>query len=411
MLTNVEQIRDLNLEKESLNARKEAIKKKALEHRNAVTDAEIEASKQEVLDLNNQIQDIDKRIQKLQKEDNIVNMEFQRTIDTQRLERATAFAQAQREAISADEVRSVLLATGGIAKPEKLSGINDGFPNKITIVDLVTVEDATGCGSYKEVYQKSIQEASEKTDGVAQDGSDPKWGSVTITPTLLATTSYVSRELAKQTPLNYYDRVVSGALSALKVKLADWILNGYSTKFKGMKNTKNDDDVPADMFTTYEVNTNKVDASFLRDLVLNYGGDANAYGGTGWLLLNKKDLIALGDVRGTNEKKALYEITPDPNNPNIGTIKEGGFIVNYCLCPSLTSLTASTVPTDTKKIQTMIYGVTKNFKLSLFGNYEIRTSEEYKFAEGLITVLGEVMVGGAITIPDGFSVVTLKKAA
>jgi hypothetical protein len=57
----------------------------------------------------------------------------------------------------------------------------------------------------------------------------------------------------------------------------------------------------------------------------------------------------------------------------------------------------------------MIVGDARNYKLGLFGNYEITVSEDYKFAEGLLAVRGEVTVGGNVTKCNGFVVV--KKVA
>ena len=61
----------------------------------------------------------------------------------------------------------------------------------------------------------------------------------------------------------------------------------------------------------------------------------------------------------------------------------------------------------TTAIQTMIYGSPKNFELALFGDYTIEVSRDYKFAEGLISVLGSVTAGGNVIVPNGFIVVTI----
>ena len=121
-------------------------------------------------------------------------------------------------------------------------------------------------------------------------------------------------------------------------------------------------------------------------------------------------MIAFGDVRGTNEKKAVYEITPDAQNPNIGTIKDGGLTVHYCIVPSLSAL-SGTAQSSAADVQTMIYGSPKNYELALFGDYSVEVSKDYKFAEGLLTVLGSVTTGGAIVVDKGFIVVTIPKSA
>ena len=124
-------------------------------------------------------------------------------------------------------------------------------------------------------------------------------------------------------------------------------------------------------------------------LVLAYGGDEFS-GGQGVLFLNKTDLISLGDVRGTNEKKAVYEIIPDAN-PNTGIIKDGGMAVRYCICSALTAC-SGTEQSSSAAQRTMFYGDPKNFELDLFSNYEVRVSEDFAFTSLMDTIVGDVEV-------------------
>ena len=74
-------------------------------------------------------------------------------------------------------------------------------------------------------------------------------------------------------------------------------------------------------------------------IVDEYGGDDNLFGGEGVVLfLNKKDLIAFGDVRSSTTLQPVYEIIPDGNNPNTGVIKDGGLSVKYCINANCTAL-------------------------------------------------------------------------
>ena len=127
------------------------------------------------------------------------------------------------------------------------------------------------------------------------------------------------------------------------------------------------------------------------------------------MYLNKQDLIAFGDVRGTSNKNAVYEITPNPVNPNIGTIKDGGLTVQYCLVPTLTAHNGTAQTTS--PVQTMIYGSPLNFEEAIFGDFGVRVSDEYKFAEGLLTVMGEIMADGAVAVDKGFVVITIPKTS
>jgi len=408
----IEALRNLNLDIEQLKLRKDEIKKKALEHRDTVTSAQADEAIAEVKGINAKIAELEQQRSEIQNknqgeerkmDDYLVNNEKRDAL-------IASFKNEKRVSIPASEVRSVLVASAGIAKPTKVNGIGDPFNTQVSILDQVQVIDMTGAGAFKESFLRTHSAATAKTDGTAQDESAPTFGTVTIAPAEVAVTTYVSKELEKVTPLNYLEKVQRSALTALKVKLSGDIVAKIKASVDDTPTT------PLAMFQTLEATaankmlvgtTTKAGAiteSTLRNIALNYGGDANVYGNA-VLYLNKKDLIAFGDVRGTNEKKAVYEITPDPTNPNIGIIKDGGLSVPYCIVPTLTEL-SGTAQTTTA-IQTMIYGSPMNFELALFGDYTIEVSRDYKFAEGLISVLGSVTTGGNVIVPNGFVVVTI----
>ncbi|MBQ5641118.1 MAG: phage major capsid protein, partial [Ruminococcus sp.] len=141
-----------------------------------------------------------------------------------------------------------------------------------------------------------------------------------------------------------------------------------------------------------------IGADTLRKIALTLGGD-EAVVGSAVLMLNKADLIAFGDVRGTNEKKAVYEITPDTANPNTGIIKDGGLSVRYVInnnCPAFA----------TAEGKSMFYGNPQAVELALFGDYEIATSEDYKFGQDMLTVRGAASMGAAMGVYKGFVAVT-----
>lgn len=319
--------------------------------------------------------------------------------------RAKAFAESGKMTIEGTEARSILLNTGSLAKPTKVSGINNAQNTVSSIIDQVRVEDATGMGEDKEAYVKSIQSAGMATDGTASAPSDPVFRTAAIKPFLIDTLTYVSREIAKQTPLRYAEKVQELAMQALRTKAAKLIVSGNgSTEPYGIINAVNTEQTPEAIYESLTLDSNVIDASTLRKIVFAYGGNENI-GANAVLYLNKADLIAFGDVRGGSEKKAIYEIIPDGTNPNTGVIKEGGLAVPYCInseCTALSSATKGSTP-----IKTMIYGDPMNYKLDLFGDYEVRVSEDYKFGERMLAILGEVMLGGNITFDKGFVVVTL----
>lgn len=322
---------------------------------------------------------------------------------TDREVRADSLKKDSRFSIPAEEARSVLVSSGELATPTEVGGISDPFSSVSSIVDMVRVEDMTGCGTYKEAYMKAWQEAAAGTEGSAPTPSDPSFGIVNITPHLINTVSYVSREIRKQTPLQYLAKVQEGAYIALRKKVADWIIDGDGTdEIYGIVNAVDKDS--DSMIQAFQMSA-AIDDKTLRNIVFAYGGDDNCFGGEGVVLfLNKKDLVAFGDVRSSTTLEAVYEIVPDGTNPNTGVIKDGGLSVKYCINAKCAAY-VDAVGTEAG-VATMILGDPMNYKLGLFGAYEVEVSDDYKFGEGMLTVRGEVLVGGNVIKGNGFVVVT-----
>ena len=317
-------------------------------------------------------------------------------------QRAQALKNESRFTMSGEETRSVLISSGALATPTKVGGITDPFSSVSSIVDMVRVEDMTGCGAYKEAYMKAWQEADAGTEGSAANNSDPTYSFVNMKPEIINVITYVSKEIRKQTPLQYLAKVQEGAAIALKKKLAGWIVGGTGTN--SIYGIYNAIDTNSDSMIQAFNKSSAIDDKTLREIVFAYGGDDNLFGGVGVvLILNKKDLIAFGDVRSATTLQPVYEITPDGTNPNTGTIKDGGLIVKYVInadCAAFVDAEATENGTPT-----MIVGDPENYKVGLFGDYEILVSEDYKFAEGMLAVRGEVSVAGNVIKGKGFVVV------
>lgn len=291
--------------------------------------------------------------------------------------RAKDFVSTGRQSVTSEETRATLVSGGKIAAPTEVNGINDAFTQVSSIVDMVKVVDCEGMGAYKVAYEiASAQAATQTVEGEAVTESDPSFDFVTITPQTQAVVSYISKQVRKQSPLNYAEKVRESALIALRKRVARLIVDKINAS--ALKKT---------------LALSAIDETTLRKLALNYGGTVGVEGGA-VLLLNKNDLIAFGDVRGENEKLAVYEITPDAGNPNTGIIKDGGLSVKYCLNSDLTN-------------GSMIYGNPHCFELGLFSNYEIVVSEDRNVEKLMLTIVGDVEVGGDIVVKDGFVVATV----
>ena len=317
--------------------------------------------------------------------------------------RANNFAKNKRATVKAGTLkRALTLATGQIAQPTRVGNLSP-LPNSISaIIDMVNVVDASGMGEDRVPYQKTEATAGVKKDGTATPESANEFDFVVIKPVLVSTLSYISKNVPRTTPVNYKARTTECAVRALRREISRMIVNGDPSKtipeICGIINAKT-------VTTAKDLPVSAINQFTLRNIALGYGGDDYIEGGC-VLMLNKEDLIAFGDVRGTNEKKYVYEIEYAEGSTTTGIIKDGGLAVPFVINATCKALSNKDVAVDE---YTMLYGKSLAYQLDLFGDFEIEVSRDYKFAEGLLAVLGEVMVGGNVIALDGWT--RVKKAA
>ena len=309
---------------------------------------------------------------------------------------ADEFRSTNRMTISADQSRAVMISGGQLLQPTKTAGINDIPGAKVSsIIDLVTVENCVGMGADKVAYvDADMDEAGDQAEGQAAGNGQPTFAFVEITPTSHAVLSQISDQAKKQTNLQYEAKVKTQALLALRKKAAKVVTEALQAS-------------PLNGVIEAKLDSNKkgvIDANTLRNLTLAYGDDESILGGA-MLFLHKNDLIAFGDVRGTNEKKALYTITPDSANPNTGTISEGGVSVRYCLNSRLTP--CSGTAQGAKAQPTMYYGTPASLKLDLFSDYEVKVSEDFAFDQRMDTIRGAVDLGAGVVVKNAFVAYTI----
>lgn len=288
---------------------------------------------------------------------------------------------------------ALLVGSGQIVEPVGAgSTIHDpvgvGYSS---IVNQVRALDLTGVSAWQEPYMISGLTAHsgdvKSVAGTARAESSPSFGVAEIHPFEVSVTSFVDRNLQDLSPAAYFDTVYNKAMTALKYEIASLIINGKTsgtTTFHGIATAKNKDG--RNIFASLEAAPIGVDT--LDELYFAYGDD-DTIGANARMLLSKRNLRALGKIRGTNEKGKLYTINRDNNNANTGVIMEGGTIVPYTL--------ASAVGEGK-----LLYGDPMNYLLGLFGGYTIRVDESCKAVERLITILGDVKVGGNLVVHHGF---------
>ena len=295
------------------------------------------------------------------------------------------------------------LATGPIVSPQGGgSEIHDGFAGQVSsLLDMVNAVNLHGLGSWEEPYVVSdmaAQGGNIKTNsGKARTESDPTFAKAKLAAYEATTTSFIDKKISQLSPADYAAKIRIMALRALRRKVNDLIVNGdgqASPDMFGILNAKNTDGnaIFANLSDVTAINENT-----LNSLVFGYGGD-EFVGGHARLTLTKANLKAFGALRGTNEKQRLYKITADASNPNIGTIEDGGLIVPYTICSAIG---------DSK----LAYGDPINYMLALFSDYVIGVDESVKSVERMFAILGDVTVGGNLTVDKGMSIATLAAAA
>lgn len=272
------------------------------------------------------------------------------------------------------EQRSLLVSSGKLATPTSVSPVIGELPSVVcSIVDDVDVMDATGTGSWEFPYKTTDAKAADVTEGEKVGGTGAAYDKAKIEPGEWGVLDEVSNQVAKMTNVAYATSVQNSAYLALRREARDRIVAAVLAS--PLAETRNDV---------------KLDATYVRDVVLGYDSDESV-AGNAKLYINKADLATLGKVRGTGEKKPVFEITfTDQNN---GQLKDGGTVIQFSLCSKL--------PTGTQ-----IYGNTKTVKLLLWGNYEIATDQggDY-FARNVLGIRALATAGAGLTVWHGMQII------
>jgi HK97 family phage major capsid protein len=296
-------------------------------------------------------------------------------------------------------VRAALLSSSnGVVGPTGVGGINDAAGNNVSdFLDLIKITDCTGMASYKVAYMVDDPTAAAGTEGVAPADSSPTFGFVELKPSMVDLLSYISREIRKQSPLQYEEKVNESIRRALRRVLSKQAIEAaLASSLNSVMEISGANG--AALFTPH----------LLSDIILAYGGDEGV-DGAAVLVLNKADLRAFAAVRGKNEYLPVYSITPDAANPSMGVIKDNnGLSCRYCLNKNVAALSTATLSgTATKG---MFYGDPQCLEMGMWGGVEVVVNEGYKFGEGLLTVRGEATADADVTVKNGFVIDSAKSA-
>ena len=268
-----------------------------------------------------------------------------------------------------------LLSTGQIAKPTRADGISDLAEVASDIVDDVHAVPLTGAGAWKVGYKKTDAVADDVTDGEAIGGTGSTYDYVEINPGEWGVTDEISNQVKKMTPLDYLASIEESALIALRAKASSKIVAAVKASALVQKKTGV-----------------AIDADFLKNLVLGFRAIKTK--GAVCLYLAQADLLALGKVRGTQEKKALYDISFDAGSTTSGIIKEGGMAVRFRVLDQLSA-------------GEQLFGQPKAIDMPMWDNYEIKTDEggEY-FRNNQIGIRGLQTAGADLVAYHGMQYIT-----
>lgn len=301
-----------------------------------------EEERAEFSKLENEIRELDKKIE-AEERDSAING-FSQVVpapkpeeENQVNERATAFVASGKTQMRA------ILSSGTIAKPTNtgtdIAGLGEVGDS---IVDDVRAIATSGTGAWVEPYKVTDSSAEDVADGNEIGGTGATFNYVTISPTEWGVLDEISNQVRKMTPVNYEQAIQRSALIALREKAATKIIAAIKAS------------------TLTEKKTYALDATFIRSLVLGYRSIAGK--GNVKLYISQEDLATLGAVRGTNEKKPVYEIEFDAGTTTSGTIKDGGTAVQFRVLDGLAK-------------GTQYFGQPQNVVMPMWDNYQIETDQ------------------------------------
>lgn len=323
-------------------------------------------------ELNTELTELDARSEAIKEEKS--KIEVEKEIKQMKTGKTDAELRAESLMNTGKMEMKALLATGQIATPTAVGGVNGLAEIGVGIVDDVKAVALTGNGSYKVAYKNTNAVAAAVTDGQAISSTAPTFGVVTINPAEWGTLDTISNQVKKVSPLAYEAEVENSAVIALREYASDKII--AAVQASDLKGTI----------------TQAIDKDYLTGLLLSYTSIAGK--GEVVLYLNQTDLKALGAVRGTNEKRRLFDITFDPGTTKSGIISENGMACKFRVIDKLTT-------------GTQLFGQPKTIEMPMWDGYKIDTDEGGKYFEAnMIAVRGLQTANADLCAKNGMYVVS-----
>ena len=225
----IEELRDIDLDIEALNARKAAVKQKAIEHRDSLSDNEQEKLRTEKTEIESKLASLEQRKKDLQAQANQKEKGENSTMDNALLhfkdgmEREDVFATAeyrnayfktmQGRELTAEEKRAMTSAaeSGGAAIPTKTMNMILGqIKEAPTVLNLITVLNIPELVSLP--VENLVNDAAWTTEGTDSAPSDDKLGSISLSAHQLIKTIKVSAQL-KTMSIDALEEWIVGSLT------------------------------------------------------------------------------------------------------------------------------------------------------------------------------------------------------
>lgn len=289
-------------------------------------------------------------------------------MESERDQAAKRFADSGRM-----EIRQ-LLSTGKIATPRAVGGIGEIAPSETGIVDDVNAIPLTGNGTYRAAYKKTDAAAADVTDGAAVAGTASTYDYVDINPAEWGVLDEISQQVAKMTPLDYQAAVANSAVNALRATASAKIVAA----------------IEASDLT--EAVTVALDQDYLRALTLGFHAIPGK--GNACLYIGHEDIATLSKVRGTGEKRPLYEFKFDEGTTTSGVISEGGLATRFRILPTLAK-------------GKQIFGQPGTVDMPMWGDYSVETDQagDY-FKRNMIGIRGLQTAGAGLVCYHGLQIVS-----
>lgn len=278
-------------------------------------------------------------------------------------------------------LRSLLLANGLSAEATQPT-VNQTFSPISALYNALDKQAMIGLNTYKVAYEKAFAEGNVTAEGGTALETDPTFGDAVINKSKITTYISFSEEYEKLTAPDYQATLMRQLENGIKMKIVDEVINGDGSTdhFMGILNS-------ATIDANSVLETATIDENTLDTIVNSYGGDENIEGMQS-LIMNKATLLAFASVRGTQDKKSVYNI--DYINKTINGIP---YYITSKIKSSTTALAGETY---------LLYGALNAYTMAIFNDIEVTRDPYTRLKDGYINYRGMFMGGGNVTKYNAF---------